>query len=452
MADMLAIVSKAVFEKLAGKSPKLGTVLGMAAYVSANKNLEHLAEGGRLFLVTVRPPDEALWLVAVLDHPTFDGAQWLAQPSHLPVTDITALRGKLVFASGKGITAGAGALGMSLQTPRVLADTDVAHLLGTEMPVAPLAQLETGNRDRKNALLQAILDEPDSDLARQVFADERLLHLDPRGELILTELALARPLSIRKRVLLEARRTALLEEHGAAWFPYKLEASKRRGGFLASATGTLKQLDVVLASEPVDDLTVTSVDGLASVKKLLQASWLPRIRSLTIRGSLGDDGFAALVGAASTQQLTRLNVTSTGIHRPVLGAHLPELSTLVLTANVLKDAGAIELAKWQHLAQARVLYLSKTGLTSKGLTALLAASLPGLTKLTLSGNNLGSEGAQVIAANAKRLPNLVRLEAIEAKLDAGSVGAIAAAKLPRLTLLDVRGNRLKVPADPRVRV
>ena len=39
MADMMAIVSKAVFEKAAGKQPAVGTKLAMDRYVSANKNL-----------------------------------------------------------------------------------------------------------------------------------------------------------------------------------------------------------------------------------------------------------------------------------------------------------------------------------------------------------------------------------------------------------------------------
>src|SRR5262245_13296902 len=105
MADVMAIVSKAVFEKAAGKHPQLGAVLGMDRYVSANKGLARLAEGGKLYLVTVRPPDEALWLVGVLDRPAFDGTQWASAPSRIPITDISALRSRLVFESGKGITA-----------------------------------------------------------------------------------------------------------------------------------------------------------------------------------------------------------------------------------------------------------------------------------------------------------------------------------------------------------
>lgn len=130
MANLLAIVSKAQFEALA-KSPKPGDVLGLDRYTSANKALALLAEGGTLFLVTVRPPNEALWLVGALESPKHDGAAWRAAPSRLPIRDISSLKSELRFSSGTGIQAKPGALGMSLQTPRQLTDADVSLLRGT---------------------------------------------------------------------------------------------------------------------------------------------------------------------------------------------------------------------------------------------------------------------------------------------------------------------------------
>jgi hypothetical protein len=142
MPDMLAIISKAVFEKeAAGRKP--GDVLPLDRYRSASRHLEPLKSGGRLFLVTVRPPKEELWLVAVLEGLKFQEDEWRAQPNRVPITNITALIPKLRFESGKGITAAKGALGMSLQTPRALAPEDIALLLpasgsggATEAPVA----------------------------------------------------------------------------------------------------------------------------------------------------------------------------------------------------------------------------------------------------------------------------------------------------------------------------
>ncbi len=125
---MLAIISKAVFEKeAAGLKP--GDVLPLDRYRSASRHLDPLKSGGRLFLVTVRPPKEALWLVAVLEGLKFQDEQWHATANRVPITDITALIPKLRFESGKGITTAKGALGMSLQTPRILTAEDVSLLL-----------------------------------------------------------------------------------------------------------------------------------------------------------------------------------------------------------------------------------------------------------------------------------------------------------------------------------
>src|SRR4051794_719171 len=119
MPSVLAVVSKAIFEKQArsgGRLLGLGEVWANDRYVSKNAGLAPLATGGALYLATVRPPDERLWIVARLDAPAFDGEQWVAAVNTVPMTDVSALMGKLRFTSGKGIAAEPGKLGMSLQT------------------------------------------------------------------------------------------------------------------------------------------------------------------------------------------------------------------------------------------------------------------------------------------------------------------------------------------------
>ena len=130
MGSVMAVISKAVFEKQAPKGLSPGGVWPLDRYVSKTAGLRVLADGGALFLVTVRPPDERLWLVAVLESPRFDGEQWTAAPNVVPVRDATPLLPKLRFTTGKGIAAQPGKLGMSLQTPRELTDEDVAELRG----------------------------------------------------------------------------------------------------------------------------------------------------------------------------------------------------------------------------------------------------------------------------------------------------------------------------------
>ncbi len=142
MPDVLAIVSKAVFDKeAAGRKPS--KVWAVDTYHSNSKHLAPLAGGGRLFMVTVRPPSDSLWLVAVLENPQSIGGGWRAGRNRVPITDITSLIPRMRFANGKGITAGPGTLGMSLQTPRVLDAPTAALLLGAGFSggVAPAVNL-----------------------------------------------------------------------------------------------------------------------------------------------------------------------------------------------------------------------------------------------------------------------------------------------------------------------
>jgi hypothetical protein len=135
---MVAIVSKAVYQRDLPQA-RVGEVVPLDAYLSTNAALKKLQAGDRLFLLTVRPPGESLWLVAVLSNPRFDGSKWVADRNTTPVRDVSALRGVLKFENGKGLPAEAGKLGMSLQTPRVLTAEDVVALLGAA-PAAPRAK------------------------------------------------------------------------------------------------------------------------------------------------------------------------------------------------------------------------------------------------------------------------------------------------------------------------
>ena len=128
--SVLAVVSKAVFEKEArvgGVLLGVGATFRTSVYTSANPALEALREGGDLYLVTVRPGD-VLWLVGILRAPRSKGGSWRAEANATLIGDITTLIPKLRFASGKGLAAAPGKLGMSLQTPRALADGDVVLL------------------------------------------------------------------------------------------------------------------------------------------------------------------------------------------------------------------------------------------------------------------------------------------------------------------------------------
>lgn len=129
MPNLLAIIAKAQFET-SHPDANEGDALEFDRYVSTNAALTSLKNGGSLFLVTVQPPDERLWLVGELIDPEHDGKAWKSAPSKMVVRDVTALIPELKFTTGKGLAPKKGALGMSLQTPRQLTDEDVALLRG----------------------------------------------------------------------------------------------------------------------------------------------------------------------------------------------------------------------------------------------------------------------------------------------------------------------------------
>lgn len=477
MPDLLAIISKAVFEREAGKSPALGTRLGMDRYVSSNKNLEPLAGGGRLYLVTVRPPNEDLWLVAILDQPKHDGEAWIAKRCETPLTDITKLRPALKFQSGTGIQAKKGALGMSLQTPRALTAADAALLdqaagVTAGAAGAPAAGGAAGadaaaaaDAADAGSLLAAILADPDSDDARRIYADLLAQGGDPRGEFILVELALDGPLSIRKRAQLAERRRGLYEAHRKRWFPYALAKVRTHHGFLQAVTGNLKQLKAagskLFAAEPVTEVELTEADE-ETIEPLLAVRWLPRVRRLILRGAIGDEGFAQLCASSATAGLRTLNVNANELGADALaalGGGLPRCTTLVLSGNSIGDEGLAGLHRWEHLTQIETLYLSRCEISAEGLEALLdGLVLPRLDKLCLTENyDLGDAGATVIAARAASLPKLRHIEVKGTGIGEGGIRALTEAKLPALRRIDARRNDLEdglegeLAADPRVR-
>jgi hypothetical protein len=134
MADILAIVSKAIFEQ--DRDLGIGDLYETSEYNSKNKSLDSVAQGGSLFLVTARPDDQ-LWLVGILESPVFIGDRWTASANTVRIVDLTERMGDLVFENGKGLTFNPGNLGFALQSPRKLAAEDVALL--RELAGAPAA-------------------------------------------------------------------------------------------------------------------------------------------------------------------------------------------------------------------------------------------------------------------------------------------------------------------------
>ncbi len=129
MADVLAVVKRTVFDYHDRHRGPLGPGSGpleWTDYESKHWLLdEYLDNGDRIFLVTARPGG-LLWLIAVYEDVERRKGGWCARrDNRTAIIDISDLRGKLKFHTGKGITTDDSKLGNSLQTPRRLTRADI---------------------------------------------------------------------------------------------------------------------------------------------------------------------------------------------------------------------------------------------------------------------------------------------------------------------------------------
>lgn len=459
MGDVFAIVSKAVFEKEAlvdGETVDLGGVWPVKSYKGAAKVFENtLAGGGRIFMVTVRPPDEKLWLLAVLESPKFDKktTAWVAAANVVPATDISSLRKSIKFESGKGMSQDKGALGMSLQTPRALGDGDAELILGLlggggggakkssaggAKKEAVEAKQSTRSRDRVAALLAAIRDEPEDSTNRHVLADAyEAANEGDRANFIRSQVARAEmPRWDARAVGMKIDERGFLQAHEAKW---RAELPELKGvtygaferGLVAwvafdDAAAIPKHIEKALAAAPITGL---------------EMRWPRR-------------GARPKLGAI--EGLRRLVVTGTLLQNADLTwlAKSPILSTieeLTLEDSHLDDAALGLLLDSPHLGKLRRLRLPYHNLSNAGLERLAEASLPRLVELDLSDttmDNVGSGGrdgegitGEGIAALCE-WPQMAKLETLDLTGnqigEAGMTAILTSPNTKRLTTLRVR--------------
>lgn len=215
MASVLALISKAVYEQLQRERREyggyaLGDVVPVDRYTSKHAAFDQLASGDSIVLVTVRP--KGLLLLAILDRTKRAGEALTGATNRTPLVFIDKQLRRLRLADGKGITVPLEKLGMSLQTPRILAAEDVVLLRGVTPPKAkPVAnsavvkmkvpdkppraaasaqpKLRGGELGAKaKALVAQIYQHPDDRALREVLADQLLEDQHVWGELISLQL------------------------------------------------------------------------------------------------------------------------------------------------------------------------------------------------------------------------------------------------------------------------
>src|SRR5262245_50567842 len=144
--------------------------------------------------------------------------------------------------------------------------------------------------NQADAFVQAILDDPDDDSLRLIYADWLEERGDPRGEFIRVQYALA-DLDIHdpRRPSLEARERTLLRDNGANWaglLPRLVDHFTFRRGFVDEVTlgmrAFLEEIGPELSSlAPVRIVRLSG--GTGSISSLANAPHLADVRGLDLR-------------------------------------------------------------------------------------------------------------------------------------------------------------------------
>jgi uncharacterized protein (TIGR02996 family) len=307
----------------------------------------------------------------------------------------------------------------------------------------------------QESLFQAILNDPDDNDLRLVYADWLEDHGDSsRAEFIRVQIALAQlPPEDSGRPALEERERRLLSAHRDEWLPQPLrdaggEPSFRRGF--------------------VDHLRIDAPVFLARADALFQ--W-PLLRSVAF-GALQD--VTALADSPHLARLAELDVRGFDSKYPVYifvqpgdalrffaSPHLRGLRALRLGYCGCGLVVAQALARSPHLAGLTALELSDTDIGDEGPRALVdSPHLARLTHLDLSRSSIGAAGVLALAASPRMVRRRVRRrcgccylgeEAIQALSDSPTLAALEELDL-RNCWGDRDRERLRARFGPRLRV
>jgi uncharacterized protein (TIGR02996 family) len=339
-------------------------------------------------------------------------------------------------------------------------------------------------------LLRAIIEEPDSDDLRLIYADWLQDHGDPaRAEFIRLQCRLARmDEHDPERPALEDREADLLADHGDRWLadvpeglaPSKDYAPRFRRGFLDEVAVDWRTFaergDELFGTVPVGRLHIhaygysvpgtggpavrdrlralqrgenTECAGRAETMAALAACpSLARVRRLDLRfNTLGPDHLATLFASRYLRGLDELYLDGNVGGRIIAGwpgaGSLRRLSFL----EPLSAADVAALAASPHLGRLRDLNLFNCRINAESLRALVdSPTLARLKTLILGGNPLGEQGVALLASWSGLAGlgclDLGRINGPVGLTDAGLFALTASPHLTRLRHLDLTRTRL----------
>jgi uncharacterized protein (TIGR02996 family) len=307
---------------------------------------------------------------------------------------------------------------------------------------------------QNEAFLQAIMEKPDDDSVRLVFADWLEEHDQPeRAEFIRLQCRMADPsLKGPRRWRLRAQIHRLLTKHEPTFVGPLAELVRGwefRRGFVEfvvmEASKFLSYAELLFQKQPVRHVQL--VDYPEMMAELAASPWL---------------------GRPATLQFNHINYQE--LRCLLTSPQLAQLRELILCNGSVDNPGAQALAECPHIAQLSRLDLSGNGIRDEGFSAILRS--PKLTKLTalnLSGNRLTLSGIRMLMDNAEALrireffldfiefgvegvqllvasPHLAYLEVLSLRscqIGEGGAQALAAAPgLRRLRYLDLWNNQI----------
>ncbi|MEP6860266.1 MAG: TIGR02996 domain-containing protein [Deltaproteobacteria bacterium] len=352
------------------------------------------------------------------------------------------------------------------------------------------------------ALLRAVIEHPDDDARRLVYADWLQQQGDPQGELIAIQIQLAHA-TANERAELETRARALLDAHAETWtaalgdgishvtfqrgLAYAARAAVRS---IMNVDGQSHRLLDLLDRAPIRDLGFVAHDRdddddepssrLAVARDLAADPRLARVELLATGLHWGADGLAALLGSPHLGNLRGLQIADPDCRayagEAIAAARLPRLELLALRGDwqgEMGDAGVGALARAElpalrdlallnldcGEAAARALASSTTLTQLQGLdfgwgsynpnrigpsgAAALAesANFAQLRRLILDFNGIGDDGLTALA----RSPHLGAMQYLSLKsasiTDAGVRALAEGPAMPALELLELTFNR-----------
>jgi uncharacterized protein (TIGR02996 family) len=262
-----------------------------------------------------------------------------------------------------------------------------------------------------DAFVRTILEQPDADAPRLVFADWLEERGDPLAELIRIQCTLAGLRETDPRGdSLRLRERELLVQHGTTWLgPIRelgLAARLRRGFVELSVTGT-KQL---LAAERLFScpwvLHVSLRDGAVEMDDLAQLAQSPhfmRLQELDLsRSYIGNDGLLQLAHSPYrcrpvNLMLNQIQASSSGLRSIAEAMDLSRLTELRLNGNEIGAAGARALSVCAKLSRLRVLHLAYNHIGTFGGEYLAESPfLNHLRTLNVRGNSIGPRGKKAL--------------------------------------------------------